>query len=273
VLIAMNSRVQVGDKLSGRHGNKGIVAKILDDRDMPYLPDGTPLDIILNPLGVPSRMNVGQIFECLLGSAARWTDQEYRIGSFDEMFAEDASRALVFDALGRARDRTGYRWLLDPRSPGKTHVYDGRTGVALEQPVTAGISYILKLVHMVRNKIHARSSGGYSNATMQPRKGRAAGGGQRLGEMEVSAMVAYGAHTALQEFVTVKSDDVLGRKSTRDSILKGEPVVLPQGSTAEGYLTFERELAASGFLLEGRSIERCEDPPAQASASGVPTLA
>jgi DNA-directed RNA polymerase subunit beta len=260
VLIAMDSRVQVGDKLSGRHGNKGIVAKILDDRDMPYLPDGTPLDIILNPLGVPSRMNVGQIFECLLGSAARWTDQEYRIGSFDEMFADDASRALVFDALGRARDRTGYRWLLDPRAPGKTRLYDGRTGVALEQPVTAGISYILKLVHMVRDKIHVRSSGRYSAATLQPIKGRAAGGGQRLGEMEVSAMVAYGAHSALQELVTIKSDDVVGRDKARNAIAKGEPVVLPQGATAEGYRTFERELAASGFLLQGRSLERCEDP-------------
>mmetsp|Transcript_20199 Transcript_20199/g.57401 ORF Transcript_20199/g.57401 Transcript_20199/m.57401 type:complete len:1118 (+) Transcript_20199:3-3356(+) len=260
VLVAMDCRIQVGDKVSGRHGNKGIVAKILDDRDMPYLPDGTPLDIILNPLGVPSRMNVGQIFECLLGSAARWTNQEYRIGSYDEMFAEDASRALVFDALGQARDRTGYQWLLDPRAPGKTRLYDGRTGVALDQPVTVGISYILKLIHMVRDKIAARSFGGYSAQTMQPRKGRRMGGGQRLGEMEVSAMVAYGAHSVLQEFVTIKSDDIKGRESTRTALLRGEQVELPQGATSEGYRTFERELAASGFLMQGGRFEHSDEP-------------
>jgi len=256
VKIAMMKEIEVGDKMSGRHGNKGIVAKILDDRDMPYLPDGTPLDIILNPLGVPSRMNVGQIFECLLGAAGRWTNQEYRIGSFDEMFAEDASRGVVFEALRRARDQTGYEWLLDPRSPGKTRMYDGRTGAPLDQPVTAGVSYILKLNHMVTDKIFARSTGKYSNLTQQPLHGGKVTGGQRVGEMEVSALVGYGAHRNLQEMMTVKSDDMLGRDMAKQAMMTGRPVEVPEGGTSEGYLLFQRELAASGFLVHGGSDDK-----------------
>lgn len=254
-LIAVPCRVQIGDKLAGRHGNKGIVANILDDRDMPYLPDGTPVDIVLNPLGVPSRMNVGQIFECLLGTAGRWTGQHYRVGPFDEMFAEEASRGLVFNALSRARDMTGYQWLLDPQCPGKTQLYDGKTGHPFDQPVTAGVTYIIKLYHMVRDKIHARkANSSYSLLTQQPTKGRVRGGGQRLGEMEVSALVGYGAHATLQEMMTVKSDDVLGRDTARRNMECGIPVELPQGATSEGYLTFKRELAASGFAVREGSF-------------------
>ena len=150
VLIAVRCRIGVGDKLSGRHGNKGIVSIVDEDRDMPFLPDGTPIDVCLNPLGVPSRMNVGQIFENLLGSAGRWNGEEYRVGPFDEMFADEASRGLVFDALRRAQEATGYKWLLDSEYRSKTKVYDGRTGMPLEQPVTVGVSYIIKLCHMVR---------------------------------------------------------------------------------------------------------------------------
>eukprot|EP00931_Biecheleriopsis_adriatica_P048847 TRINITY_DN28226_c0_g2_i1.p1 TRINITY_DN28226_c0_g2~~TRINITY_DN28226_c0_g2_i1.p1 ORF type:complete len:1520 (-),score=335.86 TRINITY_DN28226_c0_g2_i1:70-4629(-) len=258
VLIAVTCRIEVGDKVAGRHGNKGIIANIVDDRDMPYLPDGTPIDMLLNPLGVPSRMNVGQIFENLLSSAGRWNGEEYRVGCFDEMFAEEASRGLVFDALRRAGINTGYKWLLDANSPGKTRVYDGRTGRPFDQPVTAGITYIIKLGHMVRDKIHTRASGSakagskvsYSVLTMQPTKGRKRGGGQRLGEMEVSALVGYGASSALQEMMTVKSDDVYGREDAFDKISSGQPVSLPKGATAEGYRTFTRELAASGFTIE-----------------------
>mmetsp|Transcript_95214 Transcript_95214/g.251520 ORF Transcript_95214/g.251520 Transcript_95214/m.251520 type:complete len:432 (-) Transcript_95214:171-1466(-) len=254
IMISTQSRVQVGDKLAGRHGNKGIVAVIVDDRDMPYLPDGTPVDICLNPLGVPSRMNVGQIFETLLGTAARWTGQEYRVGPFDEMFAEEASRSLVFDALRRARERTGYKWIFDPQCPGKTRIFDGRTGLPLDQPVCVGVSYILKLYHMVSNKIHTRSWGKYSSITQQPNKGRKAAGGQRLGEMEVSALVGYGAHATLQEMITIKSDDLYGRDQVKKAMLRGEAIELPIGGTAEGYLTFQRELASTGIALSEGTI-------------------
>eukprot|EP00930_Biecheleria_cincta_P097531 TRINITY_DN89230_c0_g1_i1.p1 TRINITY_DN89230_c0_g1~~TRINITY_DN89230_c0_g1_i1.p1 ORF type:complete len:1500 (-),score=259.82 TRINITY_DN89230_c0_g1_i1:79-4554(-) len=258
ILVAVVCRVEVGDKLAGRHGNKGIVARIAPERDMPYLPDGTPVDVCLNPLGVPSRMNVGQIFENLLGSAGRWNGEEYRVGVFDEMFAEEASRGLVFEALRRARDRTGYKWLLDASSPGKTRLFDGSTGRPFDSPVTVGVSYIIKLYHMVRDKIIARSggsTGGYSLTTMQPNKGRKRGGGQRLGEMEVSALVGYGASATLQEMLTIKSDDLAGRLVTAESILEGEPVMLPEGATSEGYLTFERELAASGISIQSGMLD------------------
>jgi len=248
VTIATTCRINIGDKLSGRHGNKGIVAKIMDEQDMPYLPDGTPIDIVLNPLGVPSRMNVGQIFECLLGSAGRWTGKEYRVGPFDEMYADEASRGLVFEALREARDKTGYQWLLDPRTPGKMRVFDGRNGRPFEQPVTAGISYICKLCHMVKDKIIARNAGTcYNLTTMQPQKGRSVGGGQRLGEMEVSALVGYGAQATLQELMTIKSDDVFGRKAAYLAMKDGQKVELPDGGTPFGYRTFAMELAAAGM--------------------------
>ncbi|CAK9068487.1 DNA-directed RNA polymerase subunit beta (RNAP subunit beta) (RNA polymerase subunit beta) (Transcriptase subunit beta) [Durusdinium trenchii] len=255
VLLAYRCRIGVGDKLSGRHGNKGIVSIVVDDRDMPYLPDGTPIDVCLNPLGVPSRMNVGQIFENLLGSAGRWNGEEYRVGTFDEMFAEEASRGLVFDALRRAQESTGYKWLLDGETPGKTRVYDGRTGMPLDQPVTVGVSYIIKLCHMVKDKIHSRGfrlEKGYNMLTMQPIKGRKHGGGLRLGEMEVSGIIGHGASQLLQELLTLKSDDVFGRNETYEKLKQGEEVVLPKGATSEGYRTFRRELAASGLaIIEG----------------------
>merc|ERR1712008_67744 len=224
------------------------VAKIMDDRDMPYLPDGTPVDIVLNPLGVPSRMNVGQIFECLLGSAGRWTGKDYRVGPFDEMYGDEASRGLVFEALRKARDETGYQWLLDPRTPGKMRIFAGRNGRPYEQPVTAGIAYICKLCHMVKDKIVARSAGGtYSTLTFQPCQGRSRAGGQRLGEMEVSALVGYGAQATLQEFLTIRSDDVIGRDLAQQAIQSGGRVKVPEGGTPFGYRTFAKELAAAGF--------------------------
>lgn len=251
VFLAVQCRIGVGDKLSGRHGNKGIVSIVVEDRDMPYLPDGTPIDVCLNPLGVPSRMNVGQIFENLLGSAGRWNGEEYRVGAFDEMFSEEASRGLVFDALRRAQESTGNKWLLDSEYPGKTRVYDGKTGRPLDQPVTVGVSYIIKLCHMVRDKIHSRAptGRGYNMLTQQPVKGRSRGGGLRLGEMEVSGLVGHGASETLQELLTLKSDDVQGRHELYQQLSRGEKVKLPQGATPEGYLTFRRELAASGLAV------------------------
>lgn len=235
--------------MAGRHGNKGIVARIVDDRDMPYLPDGTPIDICLNPLGVPSRMNVGQIYECLLGTAGRWLGQEYRVAPFDEMYSDEASRGLVFDALRRARDRTGYKWIFDEAHPGKTRLYDGRTGLPLDQPVTVGIAYILKLDHMVSGKMHTRYKGRYNQLTQQATHGKAQQGGMRLGEMEVSALIGYGAHANLQEMLTIKSDDVYGRAEARRALEAGEKISLPQGATSEGFLTFSREMKALGISL------------------------
>jgi len=249
VFIARTCRLEVGDKMAGRHGNKGIVARIVDDRDMPYLPDGTPIDICLNPLGVPSRMNVGQIYECLLGTAGRWLGQEYRVAPFDEMYSDEASRGLVFDALRRARDRTGYKWIFDEAHPGKTRLYDGRTGLPLDQPVTVGIAYILKLDHMVSQKMHTRYKGRYNQLTQQATHGKAQQGGMRLGEMEVSALIGYGAHANLQEMLTIKSDDVYGRAEARRALEAGEKISLPQGATSEGFLTFSRELKALGISL------------------------
>lgn len=254
VQVAVKCPIQVGDKLSGRHGNKGIVSKIVDTRDMPILPDGTPVDICLNPLGVPSRMNVGQIFEALLGLAGRWTGQEYRVAPFDEMFAESASEGMVFDALRRAKEGTGNVWLLDPSAPGKMRLYDGCTGQLFEQPVTVGVTYIIKLYHMVRDKIAARAVGKYSTLTQQPPRGKVRQGGQRLGEMEVSAFVGYGAQAALQEMLTIKSDDVAGREAAKRAMWNGEPVKFPLGATSEGYLTFQREMCAAGFAVEEGSF-------------------
>lgn len=219
VFIAEKRRIQVGDKVAGRHGNKGIISCILPRQDMPYLPDGTPVDMVLNPLGVPSRMNVGQVFECLLGLAGSYLGQEFRVTPFDELFGPEASRSLVYLKLYQARLRTKQKWLFQPNFPGKVRVFDGRTGECFDQFVTVGKAYMLKLVHIVEEKIHARATGRYAMITQQPVGGRARNGGQRLGEMEVWALEAYGAAYTLQELLTRKSDDLEGRSTLLDSIL------------------------------------------------------
>jgi DNA-directed RNA polymerase subunit beta len=219
VFIAEKRRIQVGDKVAGRHGNKGIISCILPRQDMPYLPDGTAVDMVLNPLGVPSRMNVGQIFECLLGLAGSYLGQEFRITPFDELFGAEASRSLVYLKLYQARLKTQQKWLFQPNFPGKTRVFDGRNGECFDQFVTVGKAYMLKLVHLVEEKIHARATGKYAMITQQPVGGRAKNGGQRLGEMEVWALEAYGAAYTLQELLTRKSDDLEGRATLLDSIL------------------------------------------------------
>nr|QJE70510.1 beta subunit of RNA polymerase [Chaetophoropsis pisiformis] len=226
VYLAEKRKVQVGDKMAGRHGNKGIISQILPRQDMPYLPDGSPIDLALNPLGVPSRMNVGQIYECLLGLAGKNLGEQYRIKPFDESFGSEASRSFVFSKLYEARLKTGQSWIFQPINPGKLKLFDGRTGNRYDQPITTGYSYMIKLVHLVDEKIHSRSSGPYSLITQQPLKGRSKHGGQRLGEMEVWAIEAYGAAFILLELLTIKSDDVTGRLTIWDYILYKKPLYI-----------------------------------------------
>jgi len=240
VFIAQKRKVQVGDKMAGRHGNKGIVSKILPRQDMPYLQDGTSVDMVLNPLGVPSRMNVGQVYECLLGLAGFYLQEYYRLIPFDEMYGKESSRGFVYTKLYEARKQTGYPWLFDKNFPGKSYLFDGRTGETFDQPVTIGQAYMLKLVHLVDDKIHARSTGPYSLVTQQPLGGRAKHGGQRLGEMEVWALEGFGAAYTLQELLTVKSDDMKGRNEALNSIIKGRPI--PKPGTPESFKVLIREL-------------------------------
>nr|QEP09236.1 RNA polymerase beta subunit protein b [Chlorosarcinopsis eremi] len=241
IYLAEKRKVQVGDKMAGRHGNKGIVSQILPIQDMPYLPDGTPIDMVLNPLGVPSRMNVGQIYECLLGLAGKYLGENYKIPSFDEAYGADASRSFVFNKLFQARMQTGANWLFDPNSPGKMRLYDGRNGECFLQPVTVGQAYILRLVHMVDDKIHARSTGPYSLVTQQPLRGRSKQGGQRLGEMEVWALEGYGAAFTLLEMLTIKSDDMTGRMTLWSNLILNKDIAI---GTPESFKVLVCELQA-----------------------------
>ncbi len=230
VYIAQKRKISVGDKMSGRHGNKGVVSRILRAEDMPFLPDGTPLDIVLNPLGVPSRMNIGQVLEVHLGIAARTLGWHIATPVFDGARKEDIEECLKMAGL---------------RPDGKTILYDGRTGDQFENPVTVGIMYFLKLHHLVDDKMHARSTGPYSLVTQQPLGGKAQFGGQRFGEMEVWALEAYGAANTLQEILTVKSDDVVGRVKTYESIIKGQNIPAP--GVPESFKVLIKELQSLGL--------------------------
>ena len=241
VYIAQTRKIQIGDKMAGRHGNKGIISKILPRQDMPYLQDGTPVDMLLNPLGVPSRMNVGQLFECLLGLAADTLDVRFKVVPFDERYGTEASRALINKKLKQASLKNK-EWLFSDKHPGKLILRDGRTGQNFDNPITVGRAYMLKLVHLVDDKIHARSTGPYSLVTQQPLGGRAQQGGQRLGEMEVWALEAFGAAYTLQELLTIKSDDMQGRNETLNAIVKGLPI--PQPGIPESFKVLLRELQA-----------------------------
>lgn len=240
VYIAQKRKIQVGDKMAGRHGNKGIISRILPREDMPYMPDGSPVDIVLNPLGVPSRMNVGQVFECLLGWAGEHLGYRFKITPFDEMYGEEASRNTVNSLLREAAKKPGKDWVFNEQDPGKIQLYDGRTGEPFDRPVTVGKAYMLKLVHLVDDKIHARSTGPYSLVTQQPLGGKAQQGGQRFGEMEVWALEAYGAAYTLQELLTVKSDDMQGRNEALNAIVKGRAI--PRPGTPESFKVLLREL-------------------------------
>ena len=233
VYVAKKRKIQVGDKMAGRHGNKGIVSKIVRSEDMPFLADGTPVDIVLNPLGVPSRMNLGQIFETVLG----WAGKELGV-----KFATPIFDGASLDDLNEWTDKAGI-----PRY-GKTYLYDGGTGERFDQPATVGIIYMLKLGHMVEDKMHARSIGPYSLITQQPLGGKAQFGGQRFGEMEVWALEAFGASHILQEILTVKSDDVVGRSKAYESIVKGE--AMPQAGIPESLNVLLHELKGLGLSVE-----------------------
>ena len=233
VYIAQRRKIQVGDKMAGRHGNKGVVSRVLPQEDMPFLPDGTPLDIVLNPLGVPSRMNIGQVLEVHLGYAAKTLGWKVATPIFDGATDKDIAEALELAGL-------------DPE--GKSWLYDGRTGERFDNKVTVGYVYFLKLHHLVDDKIHARSTGPYSLVTQQPLGGKAQFGGQRFGEMEVWALEAYGAANTLQEILTVKSDDVVGRVKTYEAIVKGENV--PEPGVPESFKVLIKELQSLGLDIK-----------------------
>jgi DNA-directed RNA polymerase subunit beta len=233
VSVATLRKVSVGDKMAGRHGNKGVVSKIVPVEDMPYLPDGTPVDMILNPLGVPSRMNVGQILETHLGWAAKKKGYFVESPVFDGAKLEEIKKALKEADL--------------PES-GKSTLYDGKTGEPFDRPVTTGFIYMMKLSHLVDDKIHARSIGPYSLVTQQPLGGKAQFGGQRFGEMEVWALEAYGAAYSLQEMLTLKSDDVTGRSRVYESIVKGENP--PEPGVPESFNVLVKELQSLGLDVE-----------------------
>ncbi|MGX7107364.1 DNA-directed RNA polymerase subunit beta [Hutsoniella sourekii] len=247
VYIVQKRKIQVGDKMAGRHGNKGVVSLVVPEEDMPFLPDGTPVDILLNPLGVPSRMNIGQVFELHLGMAARELGIKIATPVFDGASEED-----LWDTVAEAG--------LAPDA--KTTLYDGRTGEPFDRKVSVGVMYMLKLGHMVDDKIHARSTGPYSLVTQQPLGGKAQFGGQRFGEMEVWALEAYGAAHTLQEILTYKSDDVVGRVKTYEAIVKGEP--LPTPGVPESFRVLVKELQSLGLDLqvldkEGQEIDLQDD--------------
>ena len=230
VYIAKKRKLKVGDKMAGRHGNKGIVAKIVREEDMPFLENGKPVDIVLNPLGVPSRMNIGQIYETVLGWAGLKLDKKYSTPIFDGATLEEINNITDEASLPRF---------------GHTYLYDGGTGQKFDQPATVGVIYMLKLGHMVDDKMHSRSIGPYSLITQQPLGGKAQFGGQRFGEMEVWALEAYGASSTLREILTVKSDDVVGRAKTYEAIVKGES--MPTPGLPESFNVLMHELKGLGL--------------------------
>jgi DNA-directed RNA polymerase subunit beta len=257
VYVATKRKIQVGDKMAGRHGNKGVVARILPIEDMPYLADGTPVDIVLNPLGVPSRMNVGQILETYLGWAATALGVKVSTPVFD-----GAREPEILDLLRLAREKkledagdkrkfqdlSPEEALLDVNPTGQVTLFDGATGEPFDRPVTVGYMYMMKLAHLVDDKMHARSTGPYSLVTQQPLGGKAQFGGQRFGEMEVWALEAYGAAYTLQELLTVKSDDVAGRTKIYQSIISGNNHLQP--GIPESFNVLVKELQGLGLNME-----------------------
>ena len=220
IIFAIHRRIIIGDKISGRHGNKGILARFASTSNMPYLPNGSPLDLVLNPLGIPSRINVGQIYEVLLGLSGIFKREKYFLPSFDEcILIKFASSHIVFEKLREASNKTRQSWIFYPKCPRKVILFDRQTCKSVEQDGAVGESYILKLVHMVSEKVHVRNTGPYSLVTQQPVRGRTRNGGQRIGEMEVWALEGFGATYILQETLTVKSDDLTGRGNTLFEII------------------------------------------------------
>jgi DNA-directed RNA polymerase subunit beta len=243
VYVAKKRKLSVGDKMAGRHGNKGVISKIVPAEDLPFLPDGTPVDMILNPLGVPSRMNFGQILETHMGWAAAKLDMSIATPVFDGAKYEDVTKLLEKAHLPVA---------------GKIELRDGRTGEPFDREITVGPMYMMKLCHLVDDKIHARSIGPYSLVTQQPLGGKSQFGGQRFGEMEVWALEAYGAAHTLQQVLTVKSDDLSGRSKTYEAIVKGENS--PKASMPESFKVLIREIKALALDIEIKMGEESEKP-------------
>ena len=233
VYIIQKRKIQVGDKMSGRHGNKGVISLVLPEEDMPYMPDGRPVDIMLNPLGVPSRMNIGQILEIHLGMAGKKLGVHYATPVFDSATWEDISEEMK--EAGMSPD-------------GKMILHDGRTGEAFDHPISVGVMYMIKLHHMVDDKLHARATGPYSLVTQQPLGGKAQFGGQRFGEMEVWALYAYGAAHVLQEILTVKADDIVGRVKVYEALVKGK--LVNQAGVPESFRVLVKEFQALGLDVE-----------------------
>nr|YP_010621346.1 RNA polymerase beta subunit [Cuscuta epithymum]WBF90891.1 RNA polymerase beta subunit [Cuscuta epithymum] len=248
VYVLQKREIKVGDKVAGRHGNKGIISKILPKQDMPYLQDGRAIDLVFNPLGVPSRMNVGQIFECSLGLAGSLLDRHYRIAPFDERYEQEASRKIVFSQLHEASKKTAHPWAFEPEYPGKSRIFDGRTGNTFEQPILIGNAYILKLLHQVDDKLHGRSSGHYALVTQQPLRGRAKQGGQRVGEMEVWALEGFGVAHILQEMLTYKSDHIRARQQVLGTTILGGTISHTKNAP-ESFRLLVRELRSLALEL------------------------
>lgn len=248
IYIAEERTIEVGDKISGRHGNKGIISKIISVENMPYLQDGTPLEMILNPLGIPSRMNIGQVFECLLGISGRNLKENYKLIPFDEMYGRNFSEKIIYHKLYETKMKTKKKWIFNINYPGKMKILNGKNGDAFLQPITVGYSYMLKLMHLVKDKITVRSLGSYSMITKQPLKGKSRNGGQRFGEMEVWAIEGFGAAYTLQELLTIKSDDLTNRYKTLNAILTGK--ILNEPNTPEAFKVLILELKALCINLD-----------------------
>ena len=245
--LMQNRIIQIGDKISGRHGNKGVISRVLNEIDMPYLIDGTVIDIILNPLGVPSRMNIGQVLECLLGLASNYLLKRFKVVPFDEAIDSGLSRNFVYSKLYLSKIKTGNTWLFNLSYSGKNRLIDSYSGLYFDQPITIGKAYILKLIHLVEEKIHARSTGSYSLVTQQPLKGKSKNGGQRVGEMEVWAIEGYGAAYILHEILTIKSDDIKNRQKIVSFLLDSRPIKF---GTTETFKVLIRELQSLCLNLQ-----------------------
>jgi len=257
IFIAVKRKIKIGDKVAGRHGNKGIISRIVPKQDMPFLPNGTPIDILLNPLGVPSRMNVGQIFECLLGLAGSKLKRRFKIRPFDEMYGTETSRKLINFYLEKAARIVNEPWLFNDYSPGRIILRDGRNGLVFDNPVLVGQTYMLKLIHQVDDKIHARATGPYSLITQQPLGGKARQGGQRFGEMEVWALQAFGCAYTLQELLTLKSDDMEGRNEVLNAIIKGLPI--PKSGIPESFKVLVSELRSLGLDISFYRMSKTQE--------------
>lgn len=253
IFLGITRKIAIGDKLSGRHGNKGIISKIMKCHDMPYLLDGTSVDIILNPLGVPSRMNIGQIFECLLGLATFKLKTRIKIAPFDEIYGVESSRVLVYQKLKESAVKSQKNWVFNALMPGKTYARDGRTGIFFDNPITIGKSYILKLIHIVEEKIHTRSTGVYSSVTSQPLHGKTSKGGQRFGEMETWALEAHGCSYILKELLTLKSDDIDGRLDAHNAIILNNKKSM--GFISDIFLILIKELNSIGLYFSAFNIK------------------